>query len=315
MMKRKAFSLLELLVVLGVLGVLISMVTMGYPRVVGIARQVACKANLRSLSVMLRTSRESQREQRQWQSGRPPFVKMYKWPGTVAAESGMMHGGEVFICPSTEVGGDSGLEMPPLLYRTAHRHRPFLPYDPTHFSCVMRKGIDEDGQPYTEYCIEDNLDVKAEFEYAMGHVEFSKNDGIWRIFDRPIGGRKKVELMYFTCTWDNSLYVDGEFYTDLYGSTVGMTLYFDWATTSYAYNADLEDDFTVGDDTIVLIDYPEAYVDATESEIYAGLASPESSRHLGKHNVLHASGSAETVGTTSLYPDIDMGQWTSDPTD
>ncbi len=307
-MKRKAFSLLELLVVLVVLGVLISMVAAGYPRVVGIARQVACKANLRNLSVMLRANRGSQGENRERELRQPPFVKMYKWPGTVAAESGLLFGGDVFLCPEDETSGAAGLGTPPLLYRTAQSPRPYLPFDPTHRQCVMRTGTDEDGEPYTEYCIEDDLRSEANWAYSI-------NDGIWRVYDRPIDGRKKVVLMYFTCTWHNDLYVDGDHYRDLYGSEVGMTLYFDCAATSYAYNADLEDDFTVGGDTIVLIDSFEIYIDATKSEIYEDLNRPESARHFGKHNVLYASGAAETRGTASLYPDIDMGQWTSDPTD
>ena len=313
-MKKQGFSLVELLVVMAIIGTLASMAAMAYPQAVGIARRTACMSNLHNLRALLQNAIQAERDRGDWDAGRAPYVMMYKWPGTVAFE-GRTEG--VFVCPNDDrpVKGGS-LPHPPLEYRTGDWGNPLLPFDPAHRQCVMRTGVTDEGEPYTEYCIEENLGVEAKWEYALpGHPEFSTNDGIWRIYHKPEGGRRRVVLTWYDCNWDNWLYVGGEFYKKLMGTVTPMTLYYDYAETSYGYNADLEGSFAVGGDTIVLLDYPEAYVDATDSDIYEDLNSDQSRRHLGKQNVLYHDGSVRTVGTASLYPSVNMAQWTADSAD
>jgi len=312
MMTRKGFSLVELLVVIAVIGIMISIVAGPvFSRTIAITQRAMCGGNLHHLSTILRAAREGQRERGEWQAGKPPFVDAYKWPGTVSVEAGSPE--RVFLCPSDDQAA-GGIADPPLQFRTAMYPNPLLPFDPDHFSCVKRT-IVENGETYTEYCVEDNLGVKAEWEYAMGVKEYSTNDGIWRIFNEWQGGRRKVVLTFYNCWWQNQIWVNGEYYADLQPGCAPMTLYFDDAVTSYGYNMDLPSRFDVGPDTIVLLDYPKAHVDATQSEIYERLNSDDSGRHLGKHNVLRADGSVTTVGTASLYPDVNPGQWTADPND
>jgi len=315
-MKRSAFSLIELLVVIIIIGALLAAAMPTYSRVVSIARRAVCASNLRSLRVLLQSAQQGERERRAGHSAEHAFVNMYKWPGTVAVVSNvpLADTDSVFICPEA-IDVFSGVQHPPLQYRSALSPNPLLPFDPSHFNCVMRRGVTDDGEDYTEYCIEDNMPVEAKWRYAMGVWAYSQNDGVWCVFDKAEGGRRKVVLYGYTCDWPNQIYVDGEHYADLNPSANGMTIYFDSGWTSYAYNADLDGRTVVGEDTIVLLDYPGAYVDATDSQIYSDLNSEDSRRHLGKANVLYASGRVETVGTASLYPTIDMGQWTADPMD
>ena len=310
-MTKKGFSLVELLVVMSVLMLLVSTVAMPvYSRTIAVARRGICASNLHHLMTLLRVAREGQRERGEWTMRRAPFVQPYKWPATVAAESATE---AVFLCPEDSEGA-GGIPHPPLQYKSGMSGR-FIPFDPSHFSCVMRTGVTDSGEPYTEYCIEENPGVRAEWEYAMGVKEFSTNDGIWRIYHRPRGGRRMVVLTWYDCGWPNEIWVGGELYAALKGANVPMTFYFDYAFTSYGYNVDLEDRFAVGADTVVLLDYPEAHVDASDTEIYPDLNSTDSARHLGSHNVLYESGAVMTVGTASLYPDINMAQWTADPDD
>ena len=312
-MTKKGFSLVELLVVMSVLMLLISTVAMPvYSRAVAVARRGMCASNLHHLMTLLRAAREGQRERGEWTTRQAPFVKVYKWPATVAAETANE---AVFLCPEDSEGA-GGIPHPPLQYRSGYTGQPFLPFDPSHYNCVMRTGETEDGEEYTEYCIEENIPVRAEWEYALGVKEFSTNDGIWRIYHRPRGGRRMVVLTWYDCNWSNEIWVGGELYAALYNGIAPMTFYYDYAFTSFGYNVDLEDSYAVGADTIVLLDYPEAYVDATDtSAIYPDLDSTDSARHLGRQNVLYESGAVMTVGTVSLYPDINMAQWTADPDD
>jgi len=316
-MKRSGFSLIELLVVMGIIGTLASMGVMAYPHAIGIARRTACASNLSRLRVLLQSALEGERERRAGHSREHAFVNQYQWPGMVSAVSNvpLVDTKSVFMCP-VALDVFSGLQHPPLQYRTAMYPNPLLPFDPDDRQCVMRRGVTEDGQRYTEYCIEDNLGVECKWEYAIaGYRKFSQNDGVWRVFDKAEGGRRKVELYGYTCDWANQIYVGGEHYSDLNPSKNGMTIYFDSGWTNYAFNMDLDGRSVVGEDTIVLLDYPGAYVDATEGRIYENLNSEDTRRHLGKANVLYASGAVKTVGAASLYPIVNMGQWTADPDD
>ena len=313
MMRRQAFSLVELLVVMAIIGVLVSMTAMPiYSRTVGVARRVACASNLKHLRVLLETTREGEVARGEMPAGHPHYVKAYKWPGTVAAESEQV---DVFVCPEDPetVAGET---HPPLEYRSGI-HWAFIPFDPAHYSCASREGVTDAGEPYTEYVIEEAAWLPSKFDHTPCHgaPQWSTNDGIWRVYHRSQGGRRKVVLTFYTCGLGNELYIGGEFHTRLLGTPVPRTFWFDYAMTSYAYNRDLEDKFGVGEDTIVLLDYPKAYVDATDSEIYGDLNSVDARRHLGKANVLYATGNVKVVGPASLYPDIDMAQWTADPMD
>ncbi len=307
-MKRNGFSLIELMVVMGVLGLLTSLAVTGYPQAVGVARRSACQANLRSLRVILQSVHEDERQRGDGHSTEEAYVASYKWPGTVAAEANELG---AFMCPEDPIGS-VGNSHPPLAFRTGLYPHPLVPFDPSHYNCVMRTGVTAEGEPYTEYCVEDNTPVEAMWEYALGVKEFSTNDGVWRVYDNPsAGGRRKVVLVWYTCNWNNQIWVDGEHHKDLRLGSEGLTFYYDSATTSYGFNEDLNDQTTVSEDTIVLLDYPEARVDASQSEIYEELGGGGGARHFGKHNVLYAGGAVKTVGPASLYPDINMSQWTS----
>ncbi len=313
MMKRRAFSLVELLVVMGIIGILVSMAAVPiYSRTIGIARRVACAANLSHLRIFLQVSREGEQVRGEMPAGHPRFVKPYKWPGTVSAESNEQ---DVFVCPEdpNTVAGDT---HPPLEYRSGI-HWALIPFDPSHYSCASREGVDGAGRPYTEYVIEEAAWLPSKWDHGPCHGQtiWSTNDGIWRVYHRPEGGRRRIVLTFYTCSLANELWIDGEFDSKLRGTAVPRTWWFDHAVTSYAYNVGLEDKYDVGEDTIVLLDHPKAYVDATDSEIYADLNDPDGSRHLGSRNVLYENGSVKPVGTASLYPDINMAQWTADPWD
>jgi len=236
MMTRKGFSLIELLVVMVVIGLLASMTALAYPRVIGIARRAACMSNLSQLRVLLQSTYQSERERREWVYERTPFIKKYKWPGTVAAEAMNV---QIFVCPEDPQAA-AGMPYPPLEYKSGI-HGGMIPFDPSHFSCCSREGVTKNGKRYTEYCIEDASWLQSKFDHGpcCGVPAWSTNDGIWRVYHQGTAGRRRVVLTFYTCPLPNELWIAGERECDLRGTSVPRTFWFDYAETSYGYNAGL----------------------------------------------------------------------------
>ena len=66
----------------------------------------------------------------------------------------------------------------------------------------------------------------------------------------------------------------------------------------------------VSPDTIVLMDFNYLYVDVQASDITSDLNDLDTARHLGKINVLRATGAVKAVGPASLYPELNPAPWT-----
>jgi hypothetical protein len=191
-----------------------------------------------------------------------------------------------------------------------------VPFDPEEYCCCYQRGVDEFGEPYGEYCIEDNPGYEAKWshEYCCGVAAWSTNDGIWRVYDKlEEGNLRKVVLTFYDCSWKNEIYNnDGTKLIEGYlqDAPIPMTFYFKEVYTSYGYNVTLEDEYTVAGDTVVLVDFKDYLIDPADPLLPEDLNDPDSARHLGKHNVLYADESVRVVGTASLYPSINPDQWT-----
>jgi prepilin-type N-terminal cleavage/methylation domain-containing protein len=314
-MKRNGFSLIELLVVMALLGMLMTIVVPTSTRVIAMARRSVCANNLKELMRLISLVQHAKRVSGLTGLNDPPFMKKEYWPNRVAAENddGRRITNPLFLCPD---GIDvHGYGDPPLLYRSGIDLNIFVPFDETHKLCCHRRGVDEQGEPYSEYCIEENPGVPARWEHwgdgcPHWRKDWSTNDGIWRIYDRGEDGMRTVVLTFYDCGWPNELWVNGEFKWDNLTDHVGEVLQFRDMMTNYGYNTLLGDTPKVSPDTVVLMDANRLHIDPSAPTMTTDLNSLDTARHLGSINVLTADGAVNTVGPGSLYPGINQAPWT-----
>ena len=310
-MRRKGFSLTELLVVLAILALLASIAIPTSGRMMALGRQTICADHLSQLMRLIISAQQLGRTSGMLPQTETPFMEKHFWPERPAASlpDRLQQVQRLFGCP--EAFEPLWGEAPPLMYKSGMNHQ-FMPFDPDSFHCCSRKGVNSDGEPYTEYCIEENPHVESKWSHAdcCGEPSWSTNDGIWRVYDRPVEGMRVVILTYYNCGWPNELWINGKFYAGNLASQVGMTIKFREVYTNYGYNALLGTDHIVSPDTIVLMDSNRLHVDPEDVDIIANLNHFDTARHLGKVNVLNADGAVRTVSPTDLYPDINPGSWT-----
>ena len=310
-MKRNAFTLTELLVVLAILALLATIAVPTSSRMMALGRRAICANNLSQLMRFIISGQQISRATGKLPPEETPFMAKHFWPSRVAAEytGSALEAERLFQCPDSLSGFSTG--PPPLMYRSGISWE-LMPFDPSSFHCCSREGIDDDGEPYTEYCIEENPRVQSKWTHqdCCGVTAWSTNDGIWRVYDRVENRMRTVVLTYYNCGKPNQLWVNGEFYADALANKVGMTLKFRDAYTNYGYNALLGEDHVVGPDTIVLMDSNNGLVDPESLDIIADLNHPDTARHLGKMNVLTADAAVRVLSPADLYPDIDDHQWT-----
>ena len=310
-MKRNAFTLTELLVVLAILALLGSIAIPTASRMMAQGRQVVCANHLSQLMRMIISAQQLSRADGKLPPEETPFMAKHFWPSRVAAEytGSALEAERLFQCPESLSGFSPG--HPPLMYLSGISWE-LMPFDPSSFHCCTREGVDDAGESYTEYCIEENPRVESKWTHldCCGTDAWSTNDGIWRVYDRIENGMRTVVLTYYDCGKPNQLWINGEFYADKLANKVGMTLKFRDTYTNYGYNALLGEDYTVGPDTIVLMDSNNGLVDPESLDIIADLNHPDTARHLGKMNVLTADAAVRVLSPADLYPDIDDHQWT-----
>ena len=306
-MTRKAFSLIELLVVVAIVGLLSSIVVPATARYLAVARRTVCASNLHLLFSYIVTAQNARIERHETEGPQSFLLEKDFWPRNVIVES---RNEVVFMCPDDDEG--AGMEHLPLKYKSGI-HGGWIPFDASHYSCCSRTGVDSSGNKYTEYCIEEAAWLPSMWDHGPthGHPEWSTNDGIWRVTE-PKGGIRTLVLTFYTCSLPNMLWVNGKIYGNL-SSKIGMKFYFPDVPTSYGYNVQLDGHAIVDRDTIVLMDFKDIYVDPADPKIVGDLNDLDSARHTGKHNVLYASGAVKAVGSSWLYPTIYPAPWTPEP--
>ncbi|HDZ22402.1 hypothetical protein LCGC14_0303640 [marine sediment metagenome] len=302
-MTRKAFSLIELLIVVAIIGLLSSIVVPSTARYLAVARKAVCATNLRLLFNYIVTAQNERIARHETEGPQSYLLEKDFWPRNVIVEA---RNAAVFLCPDDD---GPGVEHLPLNYKSGI-HGGWIPFDASHYSCVSRTGVDSSGNKYTEYVIEENDGLPSKWNHSgcCGWGQWSTNDGIWRVTE-PKDGIRTLVLTYYHCSLPNELDVNGKIYKNL-SSKVGMKFYFPDVRTSYGYNVQLDEHAIVDRETIVLMDFKDIYVDSADPLIVDDLNDLDSARHTGKHNILYASGAVKAVGSTWVYPTIYPAPWT-----
>ena len=315
-MKKRAFTLVELVIVVAIIALLLMIVLPSLQSAFAITRRVICARNLYHISVAIQSSRAATGD-----SLRKPMPTESDWP--IVAQS-MLSNSSVLRCPEDHRKGVPEDAIRDLVYKSGIPPYEMLPFDPTALSsygkkcCAVRRGKDQFG-PYTEFVIEENPAYESAFvgsqrydELGYAPADWSDNDGVWRAYDSR-NGKRVFRLVYYTCGAGNELYYKGKL---LWAHPLSSHLYPQdeihlppVVGVSYGLNLKVSDCLTASSGTVVLLDFIERIADPNEGSFAQKLDSPHSARHRGRHNVLFADGAVRPVGTARLYPQIHPARW------
>jgi len=319
--KRRAFTLVELLVVVAVIVLLIAILLPELSAARSLARDALCRGNLRQVGAGFELVASQGRYQKD-RTAAMRYPQPERWP-TIPYNCVPQE--QLFLCPEDDPQNWSLIDG--LKYRSYWRSSvywlDFRDGDTApngQVCCRGRRGEDENGS-YWEFVFEENYDYPDGCNFwdarpwYPGGNDYSDNDGRFIIWDDYPGRGRVLRLDYFTCTYDlgGFLFDEGLFESSgtlqgHAGEEVELGAFY----TSYGINAKTHR-ISVAPDTIVLMDY-----EAAEHDV-SFVADPDSSRinsrldvsgrHRGKINALFADQSVRHVWPAEIYPAVNYDTW------
>jgi prepilin-type N-terminal cleavage/methylation domain-containing protein/prepilin-type processing-associated H-X9-DG protein len=327
-MKRAAFTLVELMVVIAIIGLLAAMVLPSMSSVFSLARATICRGNLQRLGDAFAIA-GSTRMLTVKSSGMADvvgvFPKPMAWPtvprNAVADEA-------IYICPEDPIKASAVGDMFKLLeYVCPYGRFPMNTMGGASTFYISRVGEDAKGT-YTEFQFQDDYG-NGQFEMMDFHGWFDI-DGFARVYHsgtiwipESIPNTPDFSGAYVltpgrrdglnTCGDLNAVYYRGK---AAFG-TQGLLRnhrgkYYDlpdWSTAesnyginSYAYQ------YAYGSKCIVLVDYKELIVEV-DTPLEAEALLLKSARHLGKVNYLLGDGSVRTKPPLEISPRLNLSAW------
>ena len=319
-MNRRAFTLVELLVVIVILGLLLALLVPAGQQAWAVVRTTICRNNLYHI---YQTFGLAAADARLNDSGQTPFFpEPAAWMATAIKCS---ETSDILLCPETDVkvtvGAPAANPLSRLVY--VHRVRNFQVRfdDPSHqgfghMNLGTWTGSDSRGE-YIEIGTNDNAPIPENY-WNDGGAE--SHDGIIRIYLND-GGKVIAKLMRYWCGEHNCVLYDGKpLFTgpgDPPGVTDPSSTMYGWmgpGTSKNGMEVELEgaagvcsygmakgaERFGTGHHKILVMDYDQLVVDPTVSASYNLLL--KAGRHLGKINVLFTDGSINSFGPTEIDP-------------
>jgi len=326
-MKRRAFTLVEMLVVVAVIALVAAMMLPQLDRARGLARAAVCRSNLHQIGAGFRSA--SAESPPGWHAPRT-YPRGEDWPEAVHDQ---VPKDALFLCPEDDPGDwDMAPNLEWTCVSTGVRARFVDGFRSRgHVACRSRRGTDETtGQGYTEYVFEDCLPYGAHGHENLGcnfsenqpwfsthpyNPDWSNNDSVFRLYDGIGSTKRLLRLQYVTCSMDNRAYLyDRPIFgvDDRLINFKGHETYLSAFYTSYGINARVGR-HKVGPDTIVALDYEHEPEDMTfiadpdASNVNARL--DRSGRHLGRIHVLRADESVRAVYPGEIYPQTAGDAW------
>ncbi len=296
-MRSNAFTLVELLVVVAIIALLATLLTPALATARALARAAVCANNLHQIDGAFRARHAGSGAQP------TPYCAHPQWP---AEPMSVVPNVWIYQCPEAPVTGsdinDYGIRSN--LGGVATVDVPFEDqYDPDGLGGMCRLIEDDadhslwgfEGGVYRDLW-DGSIDIKI-------HVD--KNTGIATNVSGGYHGHsgENPDILSLTFRgevvpgWEDFRNVPDQATFEMGGSGV----------TNYGINAALAG-YDVAQDTIVLLDYVLRVARRYPSEdVAANLV--ESARHLGRLNVLYASGAVRRSGPTGLDPQIYPDPW------
>jgi len=303
-----AFTLVELLVVVGIVGLLVAILAPELMLARSLARSAVCASNLGQLNEAFVAAQN--RSSTAGNDAGARYPRYTDWP---RIPQDIVPAPQIYVCPEApEVRGES---LDGLKYVCANRGISALfadagrdPANPNTASpsCpLIWKGPLRDG--YNEFVTQDH----------MTSVSSVKNDGYMRIWKAD--GR--FELLEYHCGEQNQIWLYDTRPMEIHDSGLARMktvygppfpfFYLAGGSTNYGINPSLGGRMAVPHGTIVLLDYDETYVDLADPfATYSDhLIKPEVARHRGRMNVLFADHAVRTRGPSEINPAGNLDLW------
>ena len=317
-MNRRAFTLVELLVVIVILGLLLALLVPAGQQAWAAARNTICRNNLFHI---YQTFGSAAADARLNNSGQTKFFpEPNNWMDTAIRFS---ETSDILVCSETDitvqVGVPAGNPLSRMVY--VHRVRNFqVAFDDSshqgfgHMNLGTWTGSDSRGD-YIEIGLNDNSPITENY-YSTSE----SHDGIIRIYLND-GGKVFAKLMKYSCGEYNCVLYDGKPLfvaasdpagvndpgSTMYGwlgpgsSKVGTEVQLEGAAGVCSYGmAKGAERFGTGHHKILVMDYDQLVIDPTLSASRELLQ--KAGRHMGKINVLFTDGMVQTFSLTEIDP-------------
>lgn len=320
-MKRDAFTLVEILVVIAVIALLLMIIMPTYQHAAALTRATLCRNNLHKLSTAFGTHAGGASAGSV--KGATSLPGADSWP---AVPYSVCPVPTLFICPEKEersIYTTPKNPMEGLRFTNSgsgawiNQRGWDIPFTEEGRrvgidSCLYlgtRRGKDSRGD-YIEVGIDDNVAVTTSYMDNDGH------DGLLRVYLEP-NGKVVIKLMKFNCGENQCVLYFGKplfpdnLHTDptdpFYGwlgpspSKNGMERELSRGMQcSYGIN-ERSGALRYGDGRVLLVDYDKVIVNLSNAE-FPKLMSDAAKRHLGKLNMLLADGAVQTTTPIQLDP-------------
>ncbi len=317
-MNARAFTLVELLVVIVILGLLMALLVPAGQQAWTLARTTICRNNL---SHIYQTFGIAAADSSHRVGKTPFFPKSSEWVGTVITYSETSN---ILLCPESDKESVTVAASSNPMARMVYIHNSGI--TPLHFEVRFddpghqgfghmnlgtRTGEDANGS-YIEIGLDDNSPVTEDYMDHDGH------DGLMRLYTRT--NQCYIKLMKYSCPEYNCVLYDGKplFVSpdDPPAVTDPASPYYGWlgpgtskngmevslgATAACTYGmAKGAEQCGTAHHKILVMDYDEFAVDPTVSEVHDLLE--KAARHWGHINILFTDGSVLSFGPTEIDP-------------
>jgi prepilin-type N-terminal cleavage/methylation domain-containing protein len=327
-MKRRGFTLVELMVVISIVAILVTIVLPSMGPVLSLARATVCRGNLRRLSDAFSISSGSKavRGADGFGAGRVlrAFPEPMAWP-SIPADA--VPDPDIYTCPEDPVKISFTTMLKKLEYKCPYGLFPLITTDGVSSFYHARRGSDEKGS-YTEYHLQDD-EGNGQLEQFRWHGWYDI-DGFVRVYDSgllwipsSIPDTPEFSGAYVvtpgrrdglnTCGDLNAIYYNGE---PAFGQE-GMLRNHrnEWhqlpnwrsSVSNYGINSYIHR-YPYGTKRIVLVDYKELIVEV-DTPVEAEELLLDSARHLGMVNYLRGDGSVKTATPMDISPRLDPNLW------
>jgi len=316
-MNRRAFTLVELLVVIVILGLLLALLVPAGQQAWAVARTTICRNNLYHIYQTFGTAAADSRLSNSAASGQTPFFpKPVDWMGTAIKYSETSN---ILVCSETDdkvqVGVPAGNPLSRMVYvhnvSATPLHFEIRFDDPSHqgfgkMNLGTWTGSDARGE-YIEIGLNDNSPITENY-----YSSSESHDGIIRVYLND-GGKVFAKLMKYSCGEYNCVLYDGK---PLFpgGVTDPASSEYGWLKGKVGMEVELEGTagvcsygmakgaelFGTGHHKILVMDYDKSIVDPTVSASHDLLL--KAGRHFGRINILFTDGSIISFGPTEIDP-------------